>query len=211
LVLIPQLFFQFPFENPASIILLALMVYLTAQNFDLPLLDFKWPNSVGFSRLVVGTTAVILMSISYGFLKSIYLESNYADNAEKTQLACDLNPNNLRACIRKNYNILALGDYPRLIQSLKKDTQLNYYSADYLKMLNQLVQVKKQSSSLEKSCQIAQVYAFIYKGQNYFPQEDLLLCQPVAMPVVYIEPEQFDRDYKIWYQKLLNDLDQDLK
>ena len=80
--------------------------------------------------------------------------------------------------------------------------------SDYLKILALMNSKTEQSSSIEKNCQIIQVYAFIYKQQKHYSDADLKACEAIPNPLQYQTPQQFDHDYKVWYKSLI---DQHLK
>ncbi|MBC7458118.1 MAG: O-antigen ligase family protein [Bdellovibrionaceae bacterium] len=223
LVLLPQLLFQFPFENPATIIMLAIYFYLFVQS--LPQETVKWRKQFKVLSFMVGV-GVIYYSII--FIGSIYLESNYPHSLEKTTQACFWNPSYLRGCVRKNYNLLQSHLYADLKKSLKKDMRLNYYAADYLKILSETVSeahlepdlvmqdesltsisvygsIDLQSRTIEKTCQIQHIYVFIYKNQQHYSEDDAKACENIAAPFdLKIPPLEFDREYKSWLATLLN-------
>lgn len=223
LVILPQLFFQFPFENPATLVLLSIYIYLFAQ--ALPLQTVKWKKTFKVLSAMAGL-GIIYFSIV--FIGSIYVESNYPHNLEKTTQACQLNPSYLRGCVRKNYNLLKDRQYVEVKKSLKEDMRLNYYASDYLKVLSDSVSegslepdlvmqdesltsisvydsIENQSKTLEKTCQIHHVYAFIYKDQQHYSEDDVKSCKDIAAPFDFkTSPLEFDREYKMWLANLLN-------
>ena len=222
LVILPQLFFQFPFENPATVILLAIYLFLFAQS--LPQQKVTWTKTMRALTLIFGV-GVLYYSII--FISSIYIESNYPHSLSKTAQACRLNPAYLRGCVRKNYNLLKDRQYSEVKKSLKEDMRLNYYAADYLKVLSDSVtegnlepdlvmqdesltsisvydSIENQSRTLEKTCQIHHVYAFIYKGQQHYSEDDVKSCKDIAAPFdLKLSPVEFDREYKSWLATLL--------
>ncbi len=222
LVILPQLFFQFPFENPATIVMLAIYLYLFAQS--LPQQAVTWKRSFKALSVLTGLGVFYYAAV---FIGSIYIESNYPHNLEKTTQACHFNPSYLRGCVRKNYNLLKDRQYSDVKKSLKEDMRLNYYAADYLKVLSDSVNegslepdlvmqdesltsisvydsVENQSKSIEKTCQIHHVYAFIYKDQQHYSADDVKSCQDTAAPFDFKKsPAEFDREYKNWLATLL--------
>jgi O-antigen ligase len=222
LVILPQLFFQFPFENPATVVLLALYLYLFAQS--LPQQQVMWSKKIRSLSLIVGLGVVYYTII---FISSIFIESNYPHSLTKTTQACRLNPSYLRGCVRKNYNLLKDRQYSEVKKSLKEDMRLNYYAADYLKVLSDSVSegslepdlvmqdesltsisvydsIENQSRTLEKNCQIHHVYAFIYKDQQHYSEDDVKSCKDIAAPFdLKLSPAEFDREYKSWLATLL--------
>lgn len=222
LVILPQLFFQFPFENPATVVVLALYLYLFAQS--LPQQTVAWKKPVKAISFIVGL-AVVYYSVV--FIASIYLESNYPHSLTKTMQACRLNPSYLRGCVRKNYNLLKDRQNVEVKKNLKEDMQVNYYAADYLKVLSDSVSegslepdlvmqdesltsisvydsIENQARTLEKTCQIHHVYAFIYKGQQHYSEDDVKSCKDIAAPFdLKLSPREFDREYKSWLATIL--------
>jgi O-antigen ligase len=222
LVILPQLFFQFPFENPASIVMLAVYLYLFAQS--LPQQQVRVNRGLKILGAVAGIGIIYFAVI---FIVSVYDESNYPNSLEKTTRACRLNPSYLRGCVRKNYNLLQSHQVNEIKHSLKEDMRLNYYAADYLKVLHDAFSegiqepdlvmqdesltsisvydsAANQSRISKKTCQIIHVYAFIYKDQKYFSADDIKACQDVAPPFeMKISPGEFDREYRVWLAQLL--------
>mgnify|MGYP000909647622 FL=1 len=222
LVIVPQLLFQFPFENPATILLLSIYLYLFAKS--LPQQTINWNKPFKVISLILG---VGLIYYSVVFMTSVYFESNYPDSLEKTTQACWWNPAYFRGCVRKNYNLLQARQYGELKKSLKDEMRSNYYGADYLKILSEAVSegnlepdlvmqdegltsiavygsVKNQSRTIKKTCQILHVYVFIYKAQTYYSDEDIKACHDVAAPFdLNLKPAAFDREYKNWLTTIL--------
>ena len=222
LVILPQILFQFPFENPATIILLALYIYLFAQS--LPQTFVPWSKPVKIISFWLGSG---LLYFSLIFVTSVYLESNFPDDLGKTAQACRLNPAYLRGCVRKNYNLLQAHLYPDLKKNLEADMRFNYYAADYLKILANLIaehdlepeliiqnesktsvfvydSAANQSNIHKKTCQILHIYVFIFKNQTHYSPDDVKACQNVEAPFdLKLAPYEFDRAYKNWFENLL--------
>lgn len=220
LVILPQIFFQFPFENPASILILIIVIYqvIKIEFYQEPIFFYEEKNFLyknTFQRLTHFSFSIIfagcLFFVAHHFLKSVYLESNYPDDLTETTIACELNPTSLKSCVRKNYNLLSKADYKVFKQSLIKDTEKNYFSSDYLKLLGSFYQSQDstfdlKSRAFEKNCQIIKVYAFIYKTQIHFSEQDVKLCDAVPVPIKFRTAQQFDRDFKIWFFETLNSI-----
>ena len=222
LVILPQILFQFPFENPATIILLALYIYLFAQS--LPQKNISWLKTSKSICLLLGSG---LFYFSLIFVISVYLESNFPDDLGKTAQACRMNPAYLRGCVRKNYNLLQAHQYADLKKNLKEDMRFNYYAADYLKLLSSLIaehdlepeliiqnesktsvsvydSAANQTKIFKKNCQILHLYVFMYKNQTHYTPDDIKACQNVEAPFdLKLAPFEFDRTYKNWIENLL--------
>ncbi len=222
LVILPQLFFQFPFENPATIVLMAIYLYL----FSKTLPQEKLLNNRAI-KVILAFFGLGLIYFSSIYIFSIYQESNSPKDLTRMTQACELNPSYLRGCIRKNQNLLLARRIFDLKTSLKEDMRFNFYTADYLKDLSESFSdsnfdpdmvleddsqtsvsvydsIQHRSRSLENNCQIIHVYAFIYKQQQHFIEDDLKACQNIPDPFdLNLPPFKFNQEYKAWLDSIL--------
>lgn len=208
IVTTPQIFFQFPFENPAGLLALSFFLY-----FFYRLLPAQEARFYPWVKGVCAILAGVLIWQASIFIVSIYKNSHYPTDLEETTKACEINPVYMPGCVMKNYSLLFAKKYDDLWQNLRQDMKTNYYAADYLKILSALIiesdKDKFKSASLspagfQKICELIQVYILIYKNQKQFSDQDIKSCQQAVKPAIgFYRVQQFDHDYKIWIEKML--------
>lgn len=203
----PQIVFQFPFENPASLLWMAFFIYLFYQ-----LLPARRVLLVSPLRVLSFVLTAFLVWQSYVFWKSILYTSQFPNDLELTRKACQMNPTYLPGCIMKNYNLLFAKKFDELKVNLKKDMAVNYYNVDFLKitaaMLFETAKLKppaQQNEILRNTCEVMHVYGTIFKEQKHFAPSDMNSCQVVPKPFGFHRPQQFQEDYEKWLEKIFRD------
>ncbi len=189
LVLGPQLFFQFPFENPASYMVMAFMIALMlaagkTQEFQLK----KW------GRVAIGVLAAFLLIRATALTTSKWVESQSYNDRNAMEFACPLDHSNWRLCFL--YSMALLDFYPEDALKIIK-IQLTQRPFDY-HALRALGFFYIKSNKLKDSCEITQVYDSLFLGTSLFTPFIKDNCKQIPNPVPFKSAEEFNQDYRKW-------------
>lgn len=191
MVLAPQIIFQFPFENPASLTYLAFLFALALGLFRIgkeSLIRFKYRTSIFFISLI-GVAHSIL------FVTAIFLETSHNGNVSLAEKACELYPVSLNGCFVRDQFLIGTN---RLVQgriALKDDLLRFPYHAGLMRILPAYL---KTTGNDQKTCQAVLMYDFVYEKQTFFKENVLQTCRQYHLPVTYYTPTQFRDDYAKW-------------
>lgn len=195
LVLGPQMFFQFPFENPASYVAIAFLISLilvAGKTQEWPLK--KW------SRALAVVVSLLLFVKAGTQAASRWLESQYANDRSGLEAACPLDRSNWRVCFL--YSMALMDYYP---DDAKKviQTQLIQRPFDY-HALRALVFYNITKKQIKDACEVSRVYDSLFLGTSLFTPFIKDNCGPYQNPVPFQSAEQFNRDYRAWLKKYLD-------
>jgi hypothetical protein len=191
LILAPELCFQFPFENPATILLLAFIfgVYLSS-----------YPRGISLRMRIVqpffGVLALAALLNSFLFLSAISLESLFPRSTDLMDVACKVYPVNFRTCHWKNKNLLDYGNIAAFRTQFKEDYLKNPFFCDNLRLLPEYFNRQQNG---RKTCEALLLYGVIYPKQTHFTPETMQLCRNYSLPFKYENGAQFDRDFRRWF------------
>jgi hypothetical protein len=189
LVLGPQMFFQFPFENPASYMVMALMIGLMLAAGKTQELNLK-----KWGRFAVGALAVLLLVRATTLTASRWVESQYTNDRNAMEIGCPLDRNNWRLCFL--YSMALLDFYPDDALKVVK-LQLNERPFDY-HALRALAFFYIKNNRLKESCEITQVYDSLFLGTSLFTPFIKDNCKLIPNPIPFKSSEEFNRDYRKW-------------
>ena len=193
LVLFPQVLFQFPFENPASAMYIAIVFGVFLSSFPYgTILNLRWVKPL----LAVFAFAGIFNS--FYFLGSIYLESHFPVSADVMNVVCKVYPVNFKACHWKNKNLLQIKNIQAFRSEFKNDFTVNPFYCDNLRLLPEYF---NYGSDEKRTCEAILLYDFIYKGQRTFPIESMPVCHKYTVPIQFNSPKQFSTDFRQWFAK----------
>ncbi len=205
LALSPQVLFQFPFENPATIMVLAFLLYGFYQ--VLPSKKTSIHISMNIAGLVL---SVFLVWQAWAYWTAVYKTSQYPSSLSETTKACEANPAYLPGCIMKNYNIIQSKDFVKAKENFIKDSSDNYYHVDFLKILisylfetGKVLPPPQQEVQFRKLCEALHIYAIIFKDQKNYSAQDTRNCLQVPKPFEFNNPQQFSTDFKAWFSRVL--------
>lgn len=196
LVFVPQMLFQFPFENPAS--LLILTVY-----FGLWLKTQKKSDYLQMTWLKIGlaSLATLVVTNSLLFIVSVVSESQFQNNFELTSTLCSIYPANQKNCNYKNMILIQQGKTTEFRNELKSELPYSYMTSDLQRILPNYFSKINDEKHL---CENLMVYKIIYPAQKYFEEKNIHYCtQKYAVPVRFESPQQFRSDYKNWIEKII--------
>lgn len=193
LVIGPQIFFQFPFENPGSFYVLSFTMALMIAKSDLKVVQIKtW----GKALLVI--LAVALTARAYTQTYNRWIESQYSKNMEMSKLGCDISPANWKVCFY--YSMLAVESlFPKdaepYIRWELRTRPFDYHALRALAFYLSTIKNEKES------CEVVKVYDMIFLGQSSLSQYANVRCANVKNPLEFKNSRQFHDDYMKWVSK----------
>ncbi|MBC7420112.1 MAG: O-antigen ligase family protein [Bdellovibrio sp.] len=196
LVLFPQMLFQFPFHNPASLLYLSFLFAMFLSFYPTQkeiLLNWK-------VRTPIFLIAMVGVMHAFSFVYSIFLESTQPESYESVALACDLYPTNQNACFLKTYHLVKDGKYPQARLEFQRSFDNFIYHRGLLRILPTYV---KYTAGDVKSCEAVQVYRLLFPAQKFFEPEVIKSCAGTSSPIQIKNPKQFAMDYRYWLNRQL--------
>ena len=193
LLLAPQLTFQFPFENPASIMVLALIFGLFMSSYR-----EKSRLSIKYAFGVTGALAAACLVNAFVFFGSIYTESHYSNSTDLMSVVCRFYPVNFRACYFKNKDLFDQKNVNGFRTEFKTDFKNNPMFCDNLRLLPEYMNFSKD---LKKTCEALQLYKIIYRSPQYFLPASYETCKDVRAPFQFESGEQFGREFRSWFER----------
>ena len=192
LILLPEMAFQFPFENPATILLLSFV-------FGLYLSSYARGRSLRLRWLkpFLGALAFLGIANAFLFLNSIALESLFPKSPDLMDVTCASYPLNFRTCYWKNKDLLEARNIEAFRNSFKADYLQYPFFCDNLRLLPEYFNQQKNE---KKTCEALLLYGFIYRNQKNFTPATMDLCRNYSLPVPFHSPAQFDADFRKWFQ-----------
>lgn len=194
LVLSPQIFFQFPFENPASILLISIYLGLWLKKTNpISIMINNWKFKIVFLFL-----GLLMIVNSFAYIYSIYVESQFNKDLDKTSLMCAVYPINHKNCNYKNVLLLEANQTTQFRQDLKSELFYSYFTSDQQRILPLYFQKMNDAKHM---CENILIYQLMYPQQKNYNFNDIQFCQKFSTPIKMDNPEQFKTDYKNWLQK----------
>jgi O-antigen ligase len=195
LTLLPQIFFQFPFENPATLMYVSFVFAVWVSTFAILReykLNFK-KQIVFFALAFIG----VLHSVAY--VTSILMETSHNNNLDLIEYSCDIYPINVNACFNKNHFLMATNNYVQARLNFSQDLENFPFHAGLLRLLPIYL---KNKSTEQKTCESILMYNYMYVDQKFFAQPIVKSCAVFATPVIKQTPKQFRKDYVTWKRQL---------
>jgi hypothetical protein len=189
-VLIPQIFFQFPYENPASLLYLSLVTALFYLNFPV-LKTIKL--HMGF-RIVTVILAGVGFWNAFAFVNSVYQESTY-QHSEKIITACDYYPINHKACHAKLVYFINNKKNLEFVTHFKQDFLKQPIFVDYLRLLPTYYSLIGDN---KKTCQSLFFYRTLFPNSETFDKNYYEKCKGFADIFYFQNPLQFKTQYLNW-------------
>lgn len=194
IVLFPQLLFQFPFENPASLLYLSLLWGL---------FFLKFPSGqtiqVHFSyRPVVWILFLLGFYNAFAFVNSVYQESTIPRN-ENIVSACNDYPINVKACHAKLTYFIDNKKYDNFLAEFKADLSNQPLFVDYLRLLPTYYSLKQNN---KKTCEALFFYQIIYSEQISFDKKYYENCRGYPNIFLLENPQQLKARYLTWLDGL---------
>lgn len=191
LVLLPQLAFQFPFENPTSLLylafLFALALRLFPQRVDLTLIWWK-----RIPLILLGLIGIFHATL---FVTSIFFETSHNNNLSYVESACELYPVNMNGCFVRDQFLINTNQMGPVKRALIEDIEKFPYHAGIMRILPAYLRVTQDN---QKICEAVLIYDYIYAKQTFFNAEIMQACARYQVPVIHHSPEQFNNDYIKW-------------
>lgn len=195
-VSLPQMLFQFPFELGASTFFLAFVIGFYFASESLKPLAGSAKLRVAFVIIAVG---MFVNLVSYA--TSTYLDSNFQNDESKLQTACEVYPYNWHACVSLG-RMKALSTQPLTSLPILKD-ELARRSFNWV-ALKLIAVAYFQVNQKPTACAIGLVYAQIMNNEGEGPKTVAAQCPGQLSPLNYINPVQFETDYKKWLAGITN-------
>jgi hypothetical protein len=193
LVIGPQIFFQFPFENPASSFALSLILALFLLLS--PVRSFSITRSGRAAFIIL---AIVLFARAASQTYNRWIESQYFTNLKKAELGCELSPTNWR--IRFYSSMLKAETlFPdTALATIQRELRMRPF--DY-HALRALAMVYQNTREQDKSCEVARVYETFFFQKSSISRYLAAHCSSVKSPFQFRDTSQFQSDYLNWIKK----------
>lgn len=196
LVLAPQVLFQFPYHNPASILYLSFTFSLFLSLFSVRNeILLKWKM-----RVPIFILSIFGVLHAFAFVTSIYYESTQNEDFEKISFACAIYPINQNACFLKTYHLIKDRKFKEARNELQWGFDRFLYHRGLLRLLPSYL---KNTSSDKNTCEAVLVYQLLFPAQKFFDAGVMKSCVGFSSPITYKNPAQLNADYQYWLNRLL--------
>ncbi len=193
LVVLPEVTFQFPFENPASLLAMALMFGLFLSSYSV-----KKMYQLKLAFPIIGLLALAGILNSFLYIGSIYFQSHYSNSPDLMNIACQAYPADFRPCFYKNKSLFDSKNINSFKAEFAKDFQDNPFYCDNLRLLPDFM---NYSTDIKKTCEALLLYKIIYKNQRNFMPQTYENCKAYQSPVQFVSGAQFSADFKKWFSE----------
>jgi hypothetical protein len=195
IVLLPQILFQFAFENAFPFVFSSIIISL----LFLKSAKISAVKQLGSAFLILGVFAIIAGSVqTYGR----YSELEKNRTVENSHWTCALGGINWRACTNEVYLNLMNGDLAKVIEGLKKETEIR--PLNFI-MLRHSILALMQRGELEIACKGAYFYNQLFHNNTRFHNDLELQCNSHWLRLNRPNsPAQFSSELRIWWQKAID-------
>lgn len=193
-VLVPQILFQFPYENPASILYLSFVTAMFFMQFE-KYNPIKLP--IWYKLITVGLCVLCIFN-SYAFVNSVYEESTIPRNEEIIS-ACEMYPLNVKACHAKLIYLYDRGRYEEFASHFKTEFMREPLFVDFLRLLPIYYSSGRDN---KKACEALYVYRVLFPQQVSFDVKYYEACKTVPDYFYFDEPKKFKARYLTWLNEL---------
>jgi hypothetical protein len=190
LVMLPQLIFQFPFENPSSFLILAFLIGRMLQSIY-P--SYKYSIST-LPRLLIIPCVLSLLAIGVMRAKAYWIESNSKDPKELA-MGCKLDPTNWRLCFLASMTTIAKGDANEALPIIQQSLKLRPF--DY-HALRSLAFYYSENGDKRRTCEVINVYKLMMSDTKMFNEFSEKDCKEYPAPFKFENPKQFREAYLKW-------------
>jgi hypothetical protein len=195
-VLLPQMAFQFPFENPASLLYLSFLFALVLGLFPI---WFREPVELK-QRISIFILALVGITHSVLFVGSIFLETRHDNDLDLIIGACKYYPVNINACYNRDQHLINAQRLPEAREALIEDLEKFPFQAGFMRL--HAIYLQNQPDA-RKVCEALWVYEYVFDKTTFVSPENKQACRAFKNPVEHHSPEQFKRDYLDWLHKSL--------
>lgn len=196
LVSIPQILFQFPFQNGFSAFWFCLVL-----GFFFSFVELSEVRARPIFRKVFLPFGFILTAYVGGsFLIANHLEFFYGDSLSISRIACSIDPANWRACSGKIRNELDAGNLIAAEQAAAAELSkrpFNFVALKYLMI------IKLDQNSKNIACEVGHVYHQMFNEKSGLKHYLELECQGHTSPLVDDSASNYKRSYEAWLKKTL--------
>ncbi len=195
MVLLPQIVFQFPFENPGSLLYLAFLFSLALSLFQKEketFVQFKF-------RIPFFVLSLIGVIHSICFVSAIFLETSHNGNIDLAEKACELYPVSLNGCFVRDQFLIGTNRLVPGRLALKEDLERFPFHAGLMRILPAYL---KTTGNEQKTCEAVLMYDFVYEKQTFFKENVMQTCRRYKLPVKYYTAVQFRDDYIRWLKEV---------
>ncbi len=196
LAILPQILFQFPFENPASLLYLAFLFALSLQLFPVA-------KSIPLSykiRTLFAIVALVGIAHAFAFVTAIFWETSHGNDMDTINTACEIYPVNISACFNREQHLLANRRLTEARLAFIEDFNKFPFHAGLMRLLPSYL---KATSTDQKTCEAVLEYNYVFADQTFFDSNLLQSCSVYKVPVVHHDPQQFETDYLKWQKEIL--------
>ncbi len=192
IVLFPEMVFQFPFENPASILCIAVLLGLFLSSYKCGI-----RLKVRYAQYFLGAVGFICIVNSVLFFSSIHLESAFNVSPDVMNVVCTYYPINFRACYWRDKGLLTTKNIPAFRAEFLKDFRANPFYCDNMRLLPEYFNF---SSNPKKTCEALLIYKDLYRQPRNFHPDAFAQCSQFSNPLKFENPEQWSKDFKNWFE-----------
>lgn len=196
LVLLPQILFQFPFENPATIFYIAFVMGYFFSNFE-ETRAYNLPKVWFRSALVV--LALIGIVNSFFFITAVYRESTESKNLTAMKDVCAYYPLYYKACFWKNLDDLEQNKGAGFKADFVKDMSTLPFYTDYLRLTPRYYGMLAGND--KRMCESLLIYEAIYRSQKTYPNDLMAHCHlSYKAPFELLDTRHFKDNYLNWLE-----------
>jgi len=190
-VLMPQIAFQFPFENPATLLYLSFVLALFLSGFS-PVGVFR----IQYIKTFLCAVAGLGLLQSFLYVSAVYLESAGPRSVDLTKVACFFYPAHYRACFWKHANYIENKRYAEFSADYVRDMGRLPIYPDYVRLLPGYFSAVGNE---KKMCESLQIYNSIYRQQVHFPADLVQQCRTAyKAPFDLQKTSLFSQNYLTW-------------
>lgn len=192
IVLFPEMAFQFPFENPASLLCIgvALGLFLSSYKHGIRL-------KVKYARYLIGALGFVCMMNSFIFFTAIHLESAFNVSPDVMNVVCTYYPVNFRACYWRDKGLFDTKNIQAFRTEFQKDFRANPLYCDNMRLLPEYF---NYGSNQKKTCEALLIYKDLYREPKHYHPSAFAQCAQYKNPIKFENPEQWAKDFKSWFE-----------
>jgi hypothetical protein len=193
IVLFPEMAFQFPFENPASFLLIAVVLglFLSSYHHGIRL-------KIKYVQYLLGGIGFVSIINSFIFFTSVHLESGYSVSPDIMNIVCNYHPVNFRACFWRDKGLLETKNIQAFRSEFKRDFRANPFYCDNMRLLPEYF---NYGSDRKKTCEALLIYKDLYRQPKHYHESAFTQCAQFRNPIAFENPEQWSKDFKNWFEK----------
>lgn len=195
LVIGPQIFFQFPFDNPSSSFAMAFIFSIFFLNTKTKELSHR-----GFRKIATALVVLVVAGKAISFSTAKYIESQKTYDMNALEFGCQINPANWYVCFLYSMKKLNSAFPHDVLPQIEKSMERRPFDYQALRILG-LYYIDQKD--LNKACSVTKVYDSLFLGQGVFRGINAQFCSSFESPVKFESSQQFRDDYLEWLRKTL--------